>query len=495
VAGIVGQWAGVPEPFTTAETVGRRQAVVRSELFKDGSERVKGWRLTLSHPDTTDPLTTWTVSVAGLADEKTEVFVRLERTRQGTLLLPSRDHPAPPGCIRALMEANDLEVVDAGWRMATEVIVPEDDQASEIAALVTSPDRRLPVFAFTPRDEDVIDGWIVLNQIIGLAHVMLIRSSLSWGLDDVLPLRFNVYGGAARLWWPGVTARSTRWDHPLWPSDVPAARIRSRAVEAVVDAAIASASTDARFSTLERRNREREYQRLESEVFRLQSEFDRALEYAGASDTGSEAVALANAVKQLIDSEANRRRHAEEDLSVYEALATQYEGELLDFRRRAGSAELERDHWRNEFERLHAAGAVVPIADDTLAAFGAEIESEITNRGDVEGARRRAFTVGRRFLAMLDSMGTANRSKIIKACADVVMNAPSLLRRRDDHPFRTGEGANDAFRHRSSDRAEARRCSIEQNVPSARRLHYWVLADGSVELASVNLHDDLAIPE
>ena len=34
------------------------------------------------------------------------------------------------------------------------------------------------------------------------------------------------------------------------------------------------------------------------------------------------------------------------------------------------------------------------------------------------------------------------------------------------------------------------RVSLQVKTPSARRLHYWVCADGSIELSSVRLHDD-----
>jgi hypothetical protein len=96
-------------------------------------------------------------------------------------------------------------------------------------------------------------------------------------------------------------------------------------------------------------------------------------------------------------------------------------------------------------------------------------------------------------VATVEQHGERYRGKVVRACADVVLNAPDLLRRVDDHVLRTGEAGNDPAVQRS-DGATAHRCAIERNTPAARRVHYWVLPDGSIELASVNVHDDASIP-
>ena len=95
----------------------------------------------------------------------------------------------------------------------------------------------------------------------------------------------------------------------------------------------------------------------------------------------------------------------------------------------------------------------------------------------------------------MEAHGPKYRSKIVKACADVIIAAPALLARRDDHRLRQGEGGNDPVRVRSGDAAEAHRCYIEQGTAAARRIHYWLTPDGTVEFASVNVHDDMNIPE
>lgn len=58
------------------------------------------------------------------------------------------------------------------------------------------------------------------------------------------------------------------------------------------------------------------------------------------------------------------------------------------------------------------------------------------------------------------------------------------------HALRTGSGGNDPQRVRDSDKAKAQRRDIDREF----HLHYWELADGTVELASVVYHNDFLIP-
>lgn len=61
---------------------------------------------------------------------------------------------------------------------------------------------------------------------------------------------------------------------------------------------------------------------------------------------------------------------------------------------------------------------------------------------------------------------------------------------REAHQLRTGTGCDDPFVSRA-DGANCWRVSLQIKTPSARRLHFWQLNDGSIELASVRLHDDV----
>jgi len=491
IAEVVATWAGIGSGWATADNEGRRGARVHTELLGPDDRGLRGWRLQLSHPDPRDQGFLWTVTVTALQDVKTEVGVRLDRTRIASALGLPRETPAPPGCIPALLDAATVEARDGGRTMTTNVWVVGETEAAELAALVRSRTRRLPIVGFTPRDDDAVDGGVLLGRIVGIAHVALIRSATTWQLDGLLPPGFNVYGGAVRIWWPGITPSSDRWDHKLWPADVSARRLSNEVVEMVAQASLAAARVDPRTVRLERLTRDRELKALRDEIAELRGRYAQSTAAQdGLADATEARIRLEEAENALAAKLTAERDEAE-------SLAEAYARENDELRVRAGVAERERDYLRSECDRLREVVRTggPPSLDGGQAAVVQEIEEEIKMRGDIDGARHRAFTVAPQFAPILEAHGARYRPKVIKACADVVLGAPALLGRREDHVLRTGDGANDAVRTRARDGAEARRCCVEQGTPGARRLHYWVTPEGAVEFASVNVHDDMNIPD
>ncbi|MCD1269740.1 hypothetical protein B5M43_012985 [Microbacterium sp. MEC084] len=106
------------------------------------------------------------------------------------------------------------------------------------------------------------------------------------------------------------------------------------------------------------------------------------------------------------------------------------------------------------------------------------------------------YVIGERFASSLESLDDAQFDKAMRAVVDVVTGRAHAVNGRDLHPWRSGTGGDDPQRIRDVDGAKGWRCAIEKNSPSARRLHYWVLrngtAGGQVELSRVVLHDDFA---
>lgn len=97
--------------------------------------------------------------------------------------------------------------------------------------------------------------------------------------------------------------------------------------------------------------------------------------------------------------------------------------------------------------------------------------------------------------AFLDSLARLEGIKPEKV-ADVVFEIVSGLAMdnvsREVHRLRSGPGGDDPARTRP-DGAVAWRASLQVSSPSARRIHYWVLPSGVVELARVATHDDFGI--
>src|SRR5699024_10441184 len=100
------------------------------------------------------------------------------------------------------------------------------------------------------------------------------------------------------------------------------------------------------------------------------------------------------------------------------------------------------------------------------------------------------YEIGPRFLPSLAALEGISPRKV----ADVVFEVLTGLARqnpsRELHRLRCGPGGEDPVRVRDEDGAQAWRASLQVKTPAARRLHYWVLPSGRIELARVTTHDD-----
>ncbi len=102
------------------------------------------------------------------------------------------------------------------------------------------------------------------------------------------------------------------------------------------------------------------------------------------------------------------------------------------------------------------------------------------------------YALSEDFAASLDEFTNGQKHKAFKCIVDVLVGTPELLALRKVHPLRAHDGANSGDRIRD-DGAAAMRAYIEEGVASARRLHYWKLIDGTIELANVSVHDDIDV--
>ena len=142
---------------------------------------------------------------------------------------------------------------------------------------------------------------------------------------------------------------------------------------------------------------------------------------------------------------------------------------------------------------------VVDERDDEKAAalLASRIERSCVERSTEADRRARPplrFRIGPRFLTTLRELEGIAEAKVVDVCAEVVLGVAERKAGREMHPLGDGS-ASEAARQRARDGAKAWRCALQIKTPSARRLHWWRLPDGSIEFASVNRHDDFAIPE
>lgn len=99
------------------------------------------------------------------------------------------------------------------------------------------------------------------------------------------------------------------------------------------------------------------------------------------------------------------------------------------------------------------------------------------------------FLIGPRFVDSLDRLEGIKVEKVADVVFEIVTGLAPQLPSREIHRLRTGPGGDDPVRVRE-DGAVAWRASLQINTPSARRIHYWVLPDGRIELGRVTTHDD-----
>ena len=96
------------------------------------------------------------------------------------------------------------------------------------------------------------------------------------------------------------------------------------------------------------------------------------------------------------------------------------------------------------------------------------------------------------FLESLERLEGIKAEKVADVVFEIVTGLAPQLPSREVHHLRTGSGGDDPVRIRD-DGAIAWRASLQVNTPSARRIHYWVLPSGQIELARVATHDDFNI--
>lgn len=99
------------------------------------------------------------------------------------------------------------------------------------------------------------------------------------------------------------------------------------------------------------------------------------------------------------------------------------------------------------------------------------------------------WSYGDQFFDTLRSVQGVARSKVVRVIVHILTGRDTELASRELHQLRTGTGGDDAPVVRAGGET-CWRVSLQTRTPAARRLHYWMCADGSIELSSIRVHDD-----
>jgi hypothetical protein len=144
------------------------------------------------------------------------------------------------------------------------------------------------------------------------------------------------------------------------------------------------------------------------------------------------------------------------------------------------------DQLRAELRRV-APDEPTRLRDDIHSAW-----LRATTPADRDQYGWREPALGEDLLPSLTHVHGVSRERVVEVCAEVVCGRARERTGLEVHPLRTSEGGGTPQLVRE-DGAKAYRASLQVNTPSARRLHYWELPDGGVELAKIAYHDDFSI--
>lgn len=329
--------------------------------------------------------------------------------------------------------------------------VTSERQVSALAAQVLNEDRYFPIICLTARVGErapALDPARV-REIVG-PHIpiyVITRFFLMMKLGKLLPSRLAVQSGAARVWWPEVTHESMSAEHPRF------------------------------FDPTKRDTEDDGYGRLAAE-FRVPEQPELTVE------------------QQLVLSERGRAKEERQRRTVERRLA-----DLRHSRAERGRGDRHtrsaRGSGSNELERtLHLAPAAEQgILDPEqrmhiLIAFEwTQAQSSPVDRHEHPLGR---YIFGRQFLRSVQRKPAGvSWGRIARVCAMVACRRATQAG-SEPHPLRQGPGPS-APQWQRADGAAAWRCAVKAGR-GGPRLHYWQLPDGTIEFASVVVHDDFSIP-
>lgn len=99
------------------------------------------------------------------------------------------------------------------------------------------------------------------------------------------------------------------------------------------------------------------------------------------------------------------------------------------------------------------------------------------------------YTLGPDFLASLQKVDGISADKVADVVFEIVTGRARDLPGRELHQLRESDAGGAPYVRRA-DGAVCWRASLQVRSPQARRLHYWQLPGGEIELSRVTLHDD-----
>lgn len=100
------------------------------------------------------------------------------------------------------------------------------------------------------------------------------------------------------------------------------------------------------------------------------------------------------------------------------------------------------------------------------------------------------YDIGPDFLHSLNDVPGVSVGKVTDVVVEIVTGRVHELAGREAHQLRESASPTAPYVRRANDGASCWRAALQVHAPQARRIHYWILPGGRVELSRVVLHDD-----
>jgi hypothetical protein len=327
---------------------------------------------------------------------------------------------------------------------AVVISVESERQVRSLAEEILGGERDYPVVCLTARPGERTPGLSGerVRGIVGsgIPVYFIAAHRLTRRLGELLPERLGVWGGASRVWWPGVSGSSDPEEHLL-----------------VYDAH--GVYGDYAYELLAGEFRVAEQPELSVEQRLVLAERARAHAETRRRDVERRMVEL----RRL--AQGQDRRSGQGETSVVEERACEPRSSRM--------SPVRPEHELDFEQRLH-----VMITGEWVCALTA------TDRLEYPLGR---YVFGHQFAGMVEGRRDVPVERVARVCALLACGRTPRA-----GPLRTGGRAHNPHLVRS-DGARAWRCNLK-TTSNGPRLHYWVLVDGTIEFASINVHDDFSIP-
>jgi predicted RNA-binding protein with RPS1 domain len=214
----------------------------------------------------------------------------------------------------------------------------------------------------------------------------------------------------------------------------------------------------------------------------------------------SESAQLVGSTEQALAEARDEAARLREQLAAVELDRRELLERLKEERARSGDAAIRIEDLRKQLRSRDEAistleGEISALGVTPEERFVAEVQQaweRMTTPDDRERYPWRKPIVGTEFLDSLERVEGVARSRVTAVCAHVVSGRAPDVPGLELHALRESDAGGAAQRVRP-DGARAWRCNLQTGTAAARRLHYWQLPDGRVELGKVGYHDDFSI--